>query len=71
VISPGLFDAAALVEKVCRRLSGLRGLRYKLIRCRPVGVKPEAAAALAVPDGALMAGLAKIAAAAGLEPVLV
>jgi pyruvate formate lyase activating enzyme len=71
VVSPGLFDAAALVEKVCRRLAGLRGLRYRLIRYRPAGVRPEAAGALAAPDDALMAELAKIAAAAGLEAVVV
>jgi pyruvate formate lyase activating enzyme len=71
VVSPGLFDAAALVEKVCRRLMGIRGLRYKLIRYRPAGVKPEAAGTLAAPDEALMAELAKIAAAAGLEAVMV
>jgi pyruvate formate lyase activating enzyme len=71
VVSPGLFDAAALVEKVCRRLAGIRGLRYRLIRYRPAGVRSEAAAALAAPDGALMAELAKIAAAAGLEAAVV
>jgi pyruvate formate lyase activating enzyme len=61
VVSPGLFDAAALVEEVCCRIAPIDcAVRYKLIRCRPNGVRPQAAAVLAVPDDGLMAKLTAI-----------
>jgi pyruvate formate lyase activating enzyme len=80
VVSPGLFDAAALVEKVCVRLAknraaGLTGTaalpQYKLIRYRPIGVRPSAAASLAEPDEALMDTLAAICAKHGIKAVVV
>jgi pyruvate formate lyase activating enzyme len=82
VVSPGLLDAAALVEKVCRRLAlslaARRGEtgdaaapRYKLIRYRPVGVRPAAAASLAEPDAALMDTLATLCAKHGIKAVVV
>jgi pyruvate formate lyase activating enzyme len=77
VVSPGLFDAPALVEKVCRRLAKSRPdgaaapPRYKLIRYRPVGVRPAAAASLAEPDEGLMDTLAGICAKHGINAVVV
>jgi pyruvate formate lyase activating enzyme len=80
VVSPGLLDAGALVEKVCRRLAescgtGAAGTadppRYKLIRYRPVGVRPTAAASLAEPDEGLMDALAAICAKHGIKAVIV
>jgi pyruvate formate lyase activating enzyme len=79
VVSPGLFDAPALVEKVCGRLAkslaGLTGTapppQYKLIRYRPVGVRPAAAVSLAEPDEALMDALAAICAKHGIKAVVV
>ncbi|AEF84655.1 radical SAM [Treponema primitia ZAS-2] len=70
VVSPGLFDPVAVVEKACRRIVGT-GSRYKLIRYRPVGVRQEAAAALAEPDDLLMEKLAGICAGHGIEAVIV
>jgi pyruvate formate lyase activating enzyme len=71
VVSPGLFDAAALVEKACRRLARIRGgFRYKLIRYRPNGVRSAEVANLAVPEEALMDGLTRICAAYGVEAVI-
>ncbi|MDR2054081.1 MAG: radical SAM protein [Treponema sp.] len=88
VVSPGLLDAQALVEKVCGRLAkshaarrgetGFRGLPgtagppwYKLIRYRPAGVRPAAAASLAEPDGALMDALAVVCTKHGIKAVVV
>jgi pyruvate formate lyase activating enzyme len=81
VVSPGLFDAPALVDKVCRCLAaanvGAANIgaapvpQYKLIRYRPVGVRPAAAAALAEPDAALMDTLAAICAQYGVPSVVV
>jgi pyruvate formate lyase activating enzyme len=86
VVSPGLFDAEALVEKVCRRLAKNRGTglqgrapganaavtpRYKLIRCRLIGVRPSAAASLAEPDVELMDTLALICTKHGIKAVTV
>jgi pyruvate formate lyase activating enzyme len=76
VVSPGLLDARALVEKVSRRLAKNMGRtgtapRYKLIRYRPVGVRPAAAASLAEPDGELMDALAGICAKHGIKAVVV
>jgi pyruvate formate lyase activating enzyme len=80
VVSPGLFDAAAVVDKACRRISFTLGGRnrdggtipqYKLIRYRQVGVRPEAAAVLSTPDEALMEKLAGICKAYGLRAVIV
>jgi pyruvate formate lyase activating enzyme len=71
VVSPGLFDAAALVEKACRRLAGTGGtLRYKLIRYRAVGVRPAAAAALAAPADGVLEELARLCGAYGVEAVI-
>jgi pyruvate formate lyase activating enzyme len=53
VVSPGLFDAAGLVERVCPLLAG-SGARYKLIRYRSAGVRPGAAEVLRPPDNALL-----------------
>jgi pyruvate formate lyase activating enzyme len=88
VVSPGLMDAASLVEKVCRRLAragspgsangsvgGSSGTavppRYKLIRYRPVGVRPAAGTALAEPDTALMDSLAAICTKHGIKAEVV
>jgi pyruvate formate lyase activating enzyme len=81
VVSPGLMDTASLVEKVCSRLAisaGPQGLagnagmpRYKLIRYRPVGVRPAAAATLAEPDANLMGSLAAICAKHGIKAEVV
>jgi pyruvate formate lyase activating enzyme len=76
VVTESLFDAAPLVEKVCRRLAGSRfsdgaPLQYKLISYRPVGVRPAAASSLAVPAAACMTRLARICAEYGLKAVVV
>jgi pyruvate formate lyase activating enzyme len=77
VVSPGLLDAGALVEKVCRRLTESRWAgtadppQYKLIRCRPVGVRPAAAASLVEPDEGLMDALTAICAEHGIKAVVV
>ena len=72
VVSPGLLNAGALVEKVCRRLAGTaKPPQYKLIRYRPVGVRPGAAASLAEPDGELMGALAAICAKHGIKAVII
>jgi pyruvate formate lyase activating enzyme len=72
VVSPGLFDAASVVDKVCRRISGMEPAPlYKLIRYRPVGVRPEAAAALRQPGEETMNALAGICAAHGVRAVVV
>jgi pyruvate formate lyase activating enzyme len=70
VVSPGLFDPAPVVEKACHRIAGT-GARYKLIRYRPVGVRPEAAATLTEPEDVLMEKLAGICADHGIEAVTV
>jgi pyruvate formate lyase activating enzyme len=70
VVSPGLFDAAATVTEVCRRLSGaVSPPRYKLIRYRPISVRKEAAARLLEPDDALMNELAGICESFGVKSV--
>jgi pyruvate formate lyase activating enzyme len=86
VVSPGLFDIKALVEKVCRRLAknrktGLQGQapganaaitpQYKLIRYRPIGVRPTAAASLVEPNMELMDTLAQICTKHGIKAVVV
>jgi pyruvate formate lyase activating enzyme len=81
VVSPGLMDAASLVEKVCGRLVRSAGScgpagtaappRYKLIRYRPVGVRPAAAASLTEPDADLMDRLAAICAKHGIKAEVV
>jgi pyruvate formate lyase activating enzyme len=72
VVSPGLFDAAAVVDKICRRIAGKEPpVRYKLIRYRPVGVRPEAAAALRQPGEDLMNGLERICEGHGVRAVVV
>jgi pyruvate formate lyase activating enzyme len=72
VVSPGLFDAAAIVDKACRRIKGIDPrTRYKLIRYRPVGVRPDKAARLAVPGDPLMEELAGICESCGIKAVIV
>jgi pyruvate formate lyase activating enzyme len=72
VVSPGLFDAAALVDKACRRMAGIDPrLQYRLIRYRPVGVRPAEAAELSVPDDHLMEKLAGICRDHGIKAVVV
>jgi pyruvate formate lyase activating enzyme len=72
VVSPGLFDAAPLVEEACRRVAPLsQRVRYKLIRYRPNGVRPGAARTLREPDDSLMETLAAICARHGLKPVVI
>jgi pyruvate formate lyase activating enzyme len=72
VVSPGLLNAEALVEKVCRRLEGsAKPPQYKLIRYRPVGVRPTAAASLTEPDADLMDALAAICAKHGIKAVVI
>jgi pyruvate formate lyase activating enzyme len=81
VVSPGLFDAASLVEKVCGLLAKSAGTRvsngnagmprYKLIRYRPVGVRSAASAVLAEPDEGLMGSLAAICAKHGIKAEVV
>jgi pyruvate formate lyase activating enzyme len=72
VVSPGLFDAPALVDKVCRRLARYEPKPlYKLIRYRPVGVRPEAAAMLREAPDTLMEELAAICAGYGIKAVVV
>jgi pyruvate formate lyase activating enzyme len=72
VVSPGLFDAEVLVDKVCRRLqnTNFRPL-YKLIRYRPNGVRPMYAKTLKVPNNALMNKLAAICESYGIQEVIV
>jgi pyruvate formate lyase activating enzyme len=76
VVSPGLFDAPSLVDKVCRRLAGCAKTgvvepQYKLIRYRPVGVRPAAAMSLVEPDTELMDTLATICAKYDIKAVVV
>jgi pyruvate formate lyase activating enzyme len=72
VVSPGLFNAAALVDKACRRIKGVDPrIQYKLIRYRPVGVRPDKAAKLAVPGDSLMEELAGICESCGIKAVIV
>jgi pyruvate formate lyase activating enzyme len=72
VASPGLFDAAAVVEKLCRRISGIEpAVQYKLIRYRPIGVRQEAAAKLLQPGDDLMHSLEQICAGRGVKAVVV
>ncbi|MDR2785266.1 MAG: YjjW family glycine radical enzyme activase [Treponema sp.] len=80
VVSPGLFDAPALVEKVCDWLAKSRAAspagiaappQYKLIRYRSVGVRPAAAATLVEPDEDLMDALAAICTKHGIKAVVV
>jgi pyruvate formate lyase activating enzyme len=72
VVSPGLFDAPALTDKVCRRMARFeKPPRYRLIRYRPVGVKPDAAAALQIPADSLMKELEEICGRYGINAVVV
>jgi pyruvate formate lyase activating enzyme len=72
VVSPGLFDATALVDQVCRLLADTDpAVRYKLIRYRPAGVRPEAAAVLHTPEDALMERLADSCARRGVSAIAV
>jgi pyruvate formate lyase activating enzyme len=72
VVSPGLFDAAAVVDKLCRRIAGIEPpALYKLIRYRPIGVRPEAAATLQQPGEDLMNALARICEGHGVRAVVV
>jgi pyruvate formate lyase activating enzyme len=72
VVSPGLFDAAALVEEACRRVAPLsQSARYKLIRYRPNGVRPGAARMLKEPENSLMEELAAICARYELQTVVI
>jgi pyruvate formate lyase activating enzyme len=72
VVSPGLFDAAAVVDKLCRRIAGRTPpVQYKLIRYSPVGVRPEAAATLLQPWDDLMNALARICEGRGVRAVVV
>ncbi|MDR2740195.1 MAG: YjjW family glycine radical enzyme activase [Treponema sp.] len=72
VVSPGLFDAAAVVDKLCRRIAGADPpVQYKLIRYRPIGVRPEAAAALLQPGEDMMNALERICAGHGVKAVVV
>jgi pyruvate formate lyase activating enzyme len=72
VVSPGLFDAAAVVDKLCRRISGIEPpVRYKLIRYRPVGVRREAAATLRQPGEDLMNELERICAGHNVKAVII
>jgi pyruvate formate lyase activating enzyme len=68
VVSPGLLDAPALVDMVCRRLAGTAGPpRYKLIRYRPAGVRRAAAEVLTEPGVSLMERLAAICTKHGIK----
>ncbi|GHU01190.1 radical SAM domain protein [Spirochaetia bacterium] len=72
VVSPGLFDAPALVDEVCRRIAPIdKRVQYKLIRYRPNGVRPGVASVLAVPEDTLMENLAAICRGYGLKAVVV
>jgi pyruvate formate lyase activating enzyme len=72
VISPGLFDAVTVVDKLCRRVAGAEPpVHYKLIRYRPIGVRPEAAAALRQPGEDLMNALALVCEDHGVRAVVV
>ncbi|MDR1287687.1 MAG: YjjW family glycine radical enzyme activase [Treponema sp.] len=72
VVSPGLFDAAALVDKTCRRLAGADSrLQYRLIRYRPAGVRPAWAGKLTVPGDSLMKSLAAICGGYGIKALVV
>jgi pyruvate formate lyase activating enzyme len=72
VVSPGLFDAAAVVDKLCRRISGIEpSVQYKLIRYRPMGVRREAAGALRLPGEDLMNELERICAGHGVKAVTI
>jgi pyruvate formate lyase activating enzyme len=72
VVSPGLFDAEALVEKVCSHLHKAENLPiYKLIRYRPNGVRQEYRKILKVPDTAYMDRLVTICEGYGIKTVVV
>ncbi|GHV70170.1 radical SAM domain protein [Spirochaetia bacterium] len=72
VVSPGLFDAAALVDETCRRIAPInKSVQYKLIRYRPNGVRPSAASVLAAPEDLLMEKLAAICGGYGIKAVVV
>ena len=72
VVSPGLFDAAALVEEAGRRIAPLsQSVQYKLIRYRPNGVRPAQARVLKEPGDSLMEELAAICVRYGLKPVVI
>jgi pyruvate formate lyase activating enzyme len=75
VVSPGLFDAVKVVDRICRFLAGLKlpepRPQYKLIRYRSMGVRKEAAALLQAPGEELMAKLAGICAGYGVQAVIV
>jgi pyruvate formate lyase activating enzyme len=72
VVSPGLFEAEVLVDKVCRRLQATNHRPfYKLIRYRPNGVRPVYAKTLTVPNNALMNKLSAICESYGIQAVVV
>jgi pyruvate formate lyase activating enzyme len=72
VVSPGLFDADALVDEACRRIAPINNrVQYKLIRYRPNGVRPSAASVLTAPDETHMEKLAAICKNHGLKAVTV
>jgi pyruvate formate lyase activating enzyme len=83
VVSPGLFDAPVVVDRMCRIIAAvLKGggphappagkePRYKLIRYRPVGVRKQAAETLEEPGDALMETLAGICRGYGIEAAVV
>jgi pyruvate formate lyase activating enzyme len=72
VVSPGLFDAEALVEKVCAHLHKLENVPlFKLIRYRPNGVRPEYLKILKVPDRTFMDKLVAICEGYGIKTVVV
>lgn len=72
VIVPGSFDLEETVRETSAVLAAARSMaRYRLIRYRPWGVRPERAAALSEPDEDLMARLAALALAQGAASVLV
>lgn len=71
VIVPGLFDAEKTVREVSRVLVESRSrARYKIIRYRPQGVRPQYRD-LPLPDEATMTTLATIARSAGVAEVVV
>jgi pyruvate formate lyase activating enzyme len=71
VVVPLLFDAEETVREVSRVLSASRShARYKIIRYRPQGVRPQYRD-LPVPDEATTTALAAIARSAGVAEVLV
>ncbi len=72
VVAPGLFDAALTVREVSRELvaQGAAGVRYKLIRFRPQGVRARWKG-IPQPGDAEMEALAELARAAGMTQIIV